>query len=85
MFFFDRNWSGGNEDFSLVGSTYQGDGVIYSLKTGIYDWQTPISGPNYMNVVIANIYLFGATVTMSNNYSPLAGGNPLHVSASLVQ
>ncbi len=83
--FLDRNWSGGSQDFSMVGCTYQADGVIYSLKTGIYDWQTGMTATNYLNIVAANMYLFGATARLSDNYASLPGGNPLHIAASLVQ
>ena len=81
----DRSWSGGNEDFSIMYSTWRGDGVIYANNTGIYDYETPMSAPNYLNIVAANIYTYNGTLSPSVNYASLPAGNPLQTVISLVQ
>ncbi len=85
VLFADRAWIGGNEDFSFDTATYNGDGVIYVRGTGVYDWSCNLSGPNYFSIVTENMYSFGSTMQVNNNYASLPGGNPLHVTVSLVQ
>ncbi len=85
LLFGDRNWVGGAQDFQFNTSTFRGDGIIYTTNTGIYDWSTDLRGNEYFNIVTANMYLFGATLTASNNYSSLIGGSPLHAPVALVQ
>jgi Putative Flp pilus-assembly TadE/G-like len=85
VIFGDRNWSGGNQDFSLMFSTWVGDGVIYVSNTGIYDWITPMSAPNYLNIVAANMYSYNGEIRPAINYASLPAGNPLQTVVTLVQ
>lgn len=85
LLFADRAWVGGAQDFRFDSSTFQGDGIIYVRGTGIYDWKCNLSGPSYFSIVTENMYSFGSTTSIANNYAPLSGGNPLHVTVSLVQ
>ncbi len=83
--FTDRNWVGGTQDFSMFDCSWNGDGVIYSPSTGVYDWQTNMTGTNYFSVVAANMYTYNSTVHPLYNYANLPTGNPLHNMVQLVQ
>ena len=85
LLFADRAWTGGNQDFQFNTSTFRGDGILYTSATGIYDWQTGMSGPNYFSMVTANLYAYNAGIAFSGNYATLASGSPLHNNVSLVQ
>ncbi len=85
----DRNWTpssvGSIEDFQWTYSTYHADGVIYLSQTGLDGYALKMTAPNYLNMVVANMYNYFANVTPSNNYSTLVAGNPLRLYPSLVQ
>jgi hypothetical protein len=85
VLFGDRNWSGGNQDFDLMFSTWAGDGVLYINNTGIYDYSTSMSAPNYLNIVSANMYSYASEVRPAMNYATLPTGNPLHTVVKLIQ
>ena len=81
----DRNWNGGNQDLQIHYSTWYADGIIYSMRTGLFAYALPMSAPNYMNVVAANMYTYDAEVRPSNNYANLPNGDPMHINVTLVQ
>lgn len=85
----DRNWTpssiGSTQDFLWTYSTYNADGVIYLTKTGFSAYALRMSAPNYLNMVVANMYNYDAGVYPVNNYAPLPAGNPLRLYPSLVQ
>jgi Flp pilus assembly protein TadG len=80
----DRAWNGGNQDLQIRYSTWYADGVIYSMRTGLFGFALPMSAPNYMNVVAANMYSYDVEVRPSNNYSTLPYGSPLRLPVTLV-
>ena len=85
----DRNWTpssaGSTQDFQWTYSTYNADGVIYLTGTGLSAYAMGMSAPNYLNMVVANLYNYNAYVSPANNYAPLPAGNPLRLYPSLVQ
>ena len=81
----DRNWSGGNQDFLFNYSTWNGDGVLYVTGTGIQVYDTPMSAPNYLNMVVSNLSNSLGEIQPSFNYANLSAGSPLRGNVSLVQ
>ena len=89
----DRNWissslygyAGSPQDFEFTYSTYNADGVIYLTGTGFDAYALKMSAPNYLNMVVANMYNYLAPVYPANNYANLPAGNPLRLYPTLVQ
>lgn len=85
----DRNWtpsaSGSVDDFQFWYSSWYADGAVYLTSTGLYDFNTPMYCPNYLNIVAANMYIYDANIKPAVNYATLPGGNPLHTVITLVQ
>ncbi len=80
-----RSWTGTAEDFRFTFNTWNADGVIYVTGTGIYASGTPMSAPNYLNIVASNLYNYGGAINAGTNYANLPAGNPLELNPSLVQ
>ncbi len=87
LVFGDRSWVPTSpEDFQCVNSTFKGDGIWYTTNTGIYLNACNMSGTNYLGMVTDSLSLIGASnLTLSDNYSSIATGNPLRTQQVLVQ
>ncbi len=92
VIFGDRNWvdpantSSTSQDFTLNGSTLNGDGIIYLTNTGINCVGCKMQGTNYFGIVASNMSLSSsANVTLSGDFSYVAGGNPFRPKESLAQ
>jgi len=83
--FTDRNWVGGNEDLQFQGGYWYGDGIIYSMATGLGIYACNFAAPNYMNMVVANEDSYLGTIYATANYATVSGGSPLHNAVTLVQ
>jgi hypothetical protein len=85
----DRNWTpsaaGVTQDFQWTYGTYYADGVLYLTNTGLDAYALSMNAPNYLNMVVANMYNYDAGVNPANNYSTLPAGNPLRQYPTLVQ
>jgi hypothetical protein len=85
----DRNWiassAGSTEDIQFTYSTYNADGVIYLTGTGFNAYALQMNAPNYLNMVVANMYNYLGNVNPVNNYANLPAGNPLRLYPTLVQ
>jgi hypothetical protein len=81
----DRNWQGSADDFQWNFSNWNGDGVIYVTGTGVYEYNTPMDAPNYMNMVVSNLYSYLGEIHARINYANLPAGNPLRPVVTLVQ
>ena len=71
LIFTDRAWSGGSQDVQWSHSTYKGDGVIYSVNTGVQLSNVTMSGSNYLGFVINNLSISNSTVTAPYSNSPI--------------
>jgi hypothetical protein len=87
LVFTDRTWTHTNpQDVDVTQTTFTGDGIWYLPSTGIWIYNSStMKGTNYFGLVADNMTAAGTSVQMSNNYSFLAGGNPLRRQAPLVQ
>ena len=92
VIFGDRNWSESSgpsstsQDFTMNGSTLTGDGIIYLTNTGINCVGCTMQGTNYFGIVASNMSVTSSgNVTMSGDFSYLAGGNPFRPKESLAQ
>jgi hypothetical protein len=89
LIFGDRNWvntSVTNQDLLFANCSFNGDGIFYFPKTGIYDYQCPMNPPNYLGLVLDNLGQFvGVSVQPRTNFSSLAGGNPFRPRESLAE
>jgi hypothetical protein len=87
LIFGDRNWvATAPQDFQCAASSITGDGIWYTTNTGLLFTACPISGTNYLAFDTDNLSTIGFPgVTLSSNFSNVAGGNPLRSQAVLVQ
>jgi hypothetical protein len=75
---------GSNAYFSVQSSTLVTNGIWYIANTGIHLYNTNFSGPNYLGLVIDNIYQYLGTTHGSADYStltsayPATNGSPFH-------
>ena len=81
----DRNWSGSADDFQWMYSSWYADGIVYLTGTGIYDFNMPMSAPNYLNLVAANMYDYDGNIQPAVNYKNLSAGDPMYTAITLVQ
>jgi hypothetical protein len=83
--FGDRAASGpGVQGFTITtGSLITTDGIWYILNTGIGVTSSTLRGTNYLGLVLDNLKLSGATVSVpSPSYSSLTGGSPYQGSST---
>jgi len=87
LVFTDRTWTHTNpQDVCVTQTTFTGDGIWYLPSTGLWVYNSStMKGTNYFGLVADNMTASGTSIQMSNNYSFLAGGNPLRRQAPLVQ
>jgi len=87
LVFADRSWTAtGAQDFELLSSTIQGDGIWYLTGAGllVYSCGT-FAGTDYLGVVADNTQFAGTYFEPGNNYSNIPTGNPFRPLGGLVQ
>ena len=85
LLFMDRSWQGGNQDVQLHHSNYNGDGIFYSLNTGMQIESTPMSSSNYMGFVVNNLQIQSSTVNAPYANAPIALVGSSSAPAGLVE
>jgi hypothetical protein len=86
LLFGDRNWVKTTaDDIQLTNCSFNGDGIIYFIRTGIYASACPIAAPHYFGMVVDNLQEISGSVHLSSNYSSVVGGNPFHPRESLAE
>jgi Flp pilus assembly protein TadG len=87
LVFADRSWvATGAQDFQLVNSTIQGDGIWYLTGAGFSVWSCgTFQATHYFGLVADNVRFGGTYFDPGNNYSYVPTGNPFRPSGGLVQ
>jgi hypothetical protein len=87
LVFADRAWvATGAQDFKLMNSTIQGDGVWYLTGAGLTVSSCgTFTGTDYLGIVADNTQFWGTYFEPENNYSNIPTGNPFRPLGGLVQ
>jgi hypothetical protein len=83
----DPNWVPTSaQDFSFLnGSTNTGDGIFYTVTTGIYIQSSTLSATHYLGLDVDNLLVVSSAIAPKSNFTPVPGGNPFSPIGSLVQ
>lgn len=78
VMFGDRNWSPAGSWSVLLNASYVStDGIWYIPNVGISNYNSTLTGPNYLGLVTYALYTQAATFTFpSPNYTSVTGGDP---------
>jgi hypothetical protein len=87
LVFASPNWTTtGAQDFQVIGSSFQGDGIWYIPHAGLEVWScTNFTGNHYLGIVSDNIFTAGTQLKLLNNYSYVVTGNPFRKQGTLIQ
>ncbi len=83
LLFTDRAWSGGTQDIQWTNSPYSGDGVFYSVNTGVQISNSTLGGSTYLGLVVNNLSMSNAQLNVPYANSPIASSGS--VPAGLVE
>ncbi len=83
----DPNWAPTSaRDFSFQnGSSNDGDGVFYTVATGISIQSSTLSATHYLAFDVDNLLVSSSAIAPKSNFTPLSTGNPFTPMGSLVQ
>jgi len=83
----DPNWVPTSaRDFSFLnGSSNDGDGIFYTVATGISIQSSALSATHYLAFDVDNLLVSSSAIAPKSNFTPLSTGNPFTPMGSLVQ
>jgi hypothetical protein len=74
------------QDFTFLnGSTNDGDGIYYTVNTGISIQFSTLSATHYLGLDVDNLRITSSALAPKSNFTTVASGNPFTPIGSLVQ
>jgi hypothetical protein len=74
------------QDFTFLnGSSNDGDGIYYTVGTGITIQSSNFSATHYLALDVDNLVIISSSIAPKGNFTPLPTGNPFTPIGSLVQ
>jgi hypothetical protein len=74
------------DDFTFLnGSTNDGDGIYYTVNTGISIQFSTLSATHYLGLDVDNLRITSSALAPKSNFTTVASGNPFTPIGSLVQ